>query len=51
VEKDAVDAIVCDGEQKRRDGSVLIVEDGCRLAVELVHLVRFWPVNQNASTT
>jgi hypothetical protein len=30
VEKDAMDAIVCDGEQERCEWCVLVVEDGGR---------------------
>jgi hypothetical protein len=37
VEKDAVDAVVRDGEQERCEGRVLLVEDQRRLTIEFVY--------------
>ena len=38
MKEDAVDSVVCDGEQERCEWSLLVIEDKRRLAIELVYL-------------
>lgn len=38
MKEDAVDSVVCDGEQECCEWSLVIIEDKGRLAIELVYL-------------